>query len=161
MLSFNVKNIKAAFIDFDDTACVHLVHGEYDTDDYLFMDRMPYDDWGSKPLPGLKFLLAALMVQKADIYCLTYVWESLILSLKKRWLDCKYKAGTFTDVIGVSSNEYKLRMIKLYAKRRRIPMSSILVVDDNQGVIELASAEGCVCMTPQEVVARFAVTDES
>ncbi len=154
------NNIKLAFIDFDDTAIVHLDHGVWrDFTESRLKGTGDMYRLGKRtaPLPGMSNLLKQLKELKIPVFCLTVVDDSLIIKCKADVLDKAYGPGMFKDVIGVSSREGKMKFIKELRGEFLAAPCQVLIVDDHPDTVYEAIRKGMLTATPQEIVCRYAM----
>ena len=154
----DLTRYKVAFIDFDDTLCVHLNHRTWSdwwmncfngsAENYLDPNNCAKD-------VGMQELLDRLRLIGMNVICLTWSDTSLVVVPKKKWIDASYGAGKVDMVIAVSSIAYKLEFMDQYRDRMGLSASEILVIDDHPDVNNGALSRRYTIITPQEIAVRF------
>lgn len=154
----SLAKIWVAFIDFDDTAVIHLVHNDWPdwfNNNLIGVPDSYFRNNRTAPMPGMKEFLDELMSRDIDIYCLTASDSSLVVEPKKAVLDTYYGEGVFKKVISCHPREYKIRLIQEYAHNNELAPRSILVVDDHPETIYECRKLGFTVATPQEICIRY------
>lgn len=159
----NLDNTKVAFLDFDDTLCIHLSHlRNYDdwfkaqiTDDkeyYLDKDKFA-------PSLGMRSLIKELEKRDIPLYGLTMTDYGTVEPLKLAFVHHYY--GThMKKMVCTSSKENKITFIKRYCEQFNISkMQNVLLVDNNTDTIHMAMAEEIDIRTPQEIAVYYARED--
>lgn len=145
--------IKYAFFDFDDTLCLWRYDKKQMSNYYKDLlsnntvyDAKPGEFWHVNN--SLKPIIEDLTAQGIKCFVLTWTGCSLYVDKKKEFCD-KYFPGCFTDVLGVSHAEDKVKLMTAYAERDEIWNSQILFVDDLYSTLELARSVNICTTTPQ------------
>lgn len=158
MKQFDLNTIRVAFIDFDDTAVIHLDHGKWgDWFDCCLRDNPApyYRDGRTAPLPGMSNFLHELVKREIVTYCLTWDHVATTAIPKQKVLDSYYGEGRFKRVIVCCSREQKVKFIQEYCEQYNIKPYNVLVVDDTVATIDACHALGCTVATPQEICVRY------
>ncbi len=158
MFPIDLADIKAAFIDFDDTAVIHLIQGEWNNwfkECFTGNDKAYTIGERVAPMPGMKQFLDILAFNTIPIYCLTQANSSIVVVPKKKVLDTLYGEDMFNDVIAVCSRDFKVVMLQRFCTEFGFEPKEILVVDDNPHIRDQAVEAGFRYMSPQEVAYRY------
>lgn len=159
MKPVDIDRFKVVFIDFDDSAVIHIDHGKWDNfnkdlwegneNTYKLNERVV-------PLPGLMYLLKRFKVNHANVYCVTWAYTSLVVKPKTAALIKAYGEGMFKEVISVCSREYKIKLMREFCSEYGIDTSDVLVIEDHPDTVHESLEAGYTVMTPQEVSCRYA-----
>ena len=156
MLYFS--SIRAVFVDFDDTLCVHL------TDRNHFDD---YDEWLRAMITSdLRFYLNkekyAVQEEVRDFckklkekgaLCAVITWNSsnIVYKPKKNFVDT-YCPGLFDNLYITGSREGKLKLIENYCKIYDLKPYEVLVIDDHPETGNEMRNAGFSHLTPLAIV---------
>ncbi len=155
----DLKNIEVAFLDYDDTLCIHLTHlRNYDRwfeaqileDKKYYLDKNLY-----APQPGMKTLIQKLEENKIPTFGLTMTEYSTVEPLKLEFTHYYY-GNHIKKMICTSTKEHKISFIKNYCDFYNIDLKNALLVDNNTDTIHMAMDAGINIRTPQEISVYFA-----
>jgi FMN phosphatase YigB (HAD superfamily) len=149
----NLNNIKVVIFDFDDTLAIHKdkefsKHRSESEENfvnfYLNAYNKPicfYDE--IEPCTKSEILynfIKNLRKRKIKMYCLSGMKFSFHLKAKQSFINKHY--GEDIEVISTSSQELKLKGVKVIQKINNCNLDEILFVDDRQDVIDLLTQNG-------------------
>lgn len=152
-----LDNIKLCFIDFDDTLCVRTSRVK-NNDYYECLIREDVDIYTRKSRAigaGFHEFVKACKENNIKLFILTHSKSSLPCKTIMKYLDKTFGKGTFSDVIAVSTKEYKLNIIKEYARSYTATKSNVLFIDDDVYLVDMVYDDGFCVASPQEVALQF------
>lgn len=161
MKEIDLDGVLVAFIDFDDTAVVHLDHGKWDGwfKHCVCDSPTPYFKEGrTAPMLGMKSFLDTLRLKGISAFCLTVSETSIVVVPKEKVLQKYYGDNCVEKVISVGSRELKTKFIKDYCDEFCVPLKCVFVVDDHPDTLCECQACGCKVATPQEICCRYLET---
>ena len=152
MKNLDLKEIKIAIFDFDDTLAIHknkdYAHireiDEKGLDYYLKAYQNPdafYDE--IEPCfrsEALYNFINKLRENNIKIYCLSGMRFSFHLKAKQSFVNKYY--GSDIEVLSTGTQELKLSGVKILQKHNNCMLDEILFVDDREDVIELMRNNG-------------------
>lgn len=160
----DLDKINVAFLDFDDTLCIHLNHNNNNNDDWFkaqIYDKIDYylDENKFAPSPGMKTLIKELEKRNIPVFGLTMTDYGTVEPLKLKFVH-HYYGDYIKKMICTSSKELKIRFIKKYCDELRIyHLDRALLVDNNTDTIHMAMNAGINIRTPQEISVYYAKDD--
>lgn len=156
----DLQNIKVAFLDFDDTLCIHLSHLRIYNDWFQaqITDNKKYylnrDLFA--PQPGMKTLIQKLEQNNIPTFGLTMTEYSTVEPLKLAFVH-HYYGNYMKKMICTSTKEHKISFIKRYCELYNFDsLKNVLLVDNNTDTIHMAMDAGIDIRTPQEISVYFA-----
>ncbi len=158
MNQINLSNIKVVFIDFDDTAIVHLDHSRWDdffTNAFNGEDKMYTLGERVYPMPGMYKFVKCINEANIPLYCLSVGYMSPTAVSKKKLLDKVYGIDSFKDVLIVGTWEYKTVLMLKYCNNFGLKSEEVLIVDDHVSTREEALSKGFNIASPQEIACRY------
>lgn len=151
-------NIKVAFLDFDDTLCIHLnkqrnkdewFKAQVNQDLNYYLNEKKY-----RPMIGMNYLIHKLEDLKIPTFGLTCTEYSTVESLKLNFVH-HYYGNYIQKMICTATKEFKIKFIENYCNLKNIRLDNVLLVDDNSITIHLAMDAGINIRTPQEICACY------
>lgn len=149
----NLNNIKVVIFDFDDTLAIHkdkdfCKHRRESEDKYLgyYLNAYKNPDIFYEDIEPcirseiLYNFIIKLRNKKIKMYCLSGMKFSFHLKAKQSFINKHY--GEDIEVISTSSQELKLKGVKIIQKINNCNLDEILFIDDRQDVIELLTQSG-------------------
>lgn len=150
-----LSEYEAAFVDYDDTLCVRLLH-EGNPEYYKKMlsgDRNYYiNEAVFMPGVGCRKLLHELKHSK--VICLTWATTDIVKIPKQAFLDY-YFNGLVDDMVITGTREGKVKFMEIYAETYGIKHENILLVDDHPETRNEAFNKGFGIMSASEVAIRY------
>lgn len=149
----DLNNIKLVIFDFDDTLAIHkdkdfskhrreseenfvnFYYNAYTNPNYFYDEIEP-----CTRSEVLYNLINILRSKNIKMYCLSGMKFSFHLKAKQSFINKHY--GEDIEVISTSSQELKLKGLKILQKINNCNLNEILLIDDRQDVIELLSENG-------------------
>ena len=149
----NLNNIKLVIFDFDETLALHkdkdfTLHRSESEENflnfYLNAYNKPdtfYDEVELCTRSDVLYdFINILRSRNIKMYCLSGMKFSFHLKAKQAFIDRHYGKGI--EVISTSSQELKLKGVKILQKINDCNLDEILFIDDRQDVIELLTQNG-------------------
>lgn len=149
----NLSNIKVVIFDFDDTLAIHKdkdfsKHRSESEENFVNFYLNAYskpDCFYDEIEPCIKSeilydFIEKLRKIKIKMYCLSGMKFSFHLKAKQSFINKHY--GKDIEVISTSSQELKLKGVKIIQKINNCNLDEILFIDDRQDVIELLTQSG-------------------
>lgn len=146
--NINLNNIKVAIFDFDDTLAIHK---DKDFTKHRSESEESFSNWyyNAYKSPNIFYekiepctksellykFINNLRNKKIKMYCLSGMKFSFHLKAKQAFIDKYY--GNDIEVISTTSQELKLKGVKIIAKINNCGLNEILFIDDNTDVITL------------------------
>lgn len=156
----NLKNIKLAIFDFDDTLAIHkdkdyVEHrtelGEnnyfrraFENPDTFYETIEPCDV--SKDMINL---ISYLRLHNVKMYCLSGMRMSLHAEAKQHFINENY--GNDIKLVSASTQEYKVDVVKILQESIGCKSDEVLFVDDLQKVVSLMKEQGYVALLESQV----------
>ena len=153
LTDINLNNIKLVIFDFDDTLAIHkdkdfskhrreseenfvnFYYNAYTNPDYFYDEIEP-----CTRSEVLYNLIDILRSKNIKIYCLSGMKFSFHLKAKQSFINKYY--GEDIEVISTSSQELKLKGLKILQKISNCNLNEILLIDDRQDVVDLLIENG-------------------
>ena len=151
--NIDLNNIKVAIFDFDDTLAIHK---DKDFTKHRSESEESFSNWyynayknsnifyeEIEPCTRSEILykfINDLRNKKVKMYCLSGMKFSFHLKAKQAFIDKYY--GNDIEVISTSSQELKLKGVKIIGKINNCKLDEILFIDDNSDVISLLEENG-------------------
>lgn len=154
----DLSKIKVAFLDFDDTMCIHLDHSqwhEWFRDCLTGSGEIYLDRSKCAPMPCMDYLINDLKNANILRICLTWAEVDFVKEPKEGFIRHYYGDDAINQLYCTGTREDKIKFIIQYCKTYGLKHEEVLVVEDNQNTISEVLMAGCVLMTPQEVAVRY------
>lgn len=151
--NINLNNIKVAIFDFDETLAIHK---DKDFTKHRSESEESFSNWyyNAYKNPNIFYeeiepctksellykFINNLRNKKIKMYCLSGMKFSFHLKAKQAFIDKYY--GNDIEVISTTSQELKLKGVKIIAKINNCELNEILFIDDNTDVITLLEKNG-------------------
>lgn len=158
----NLNNIKVVIFDFDDTLAIHkdkdfCKHRRESEDKYLgyYLNAYKNPDIFYEDIEPcirseiLYNFIIKLRNKKIKMYCLSGMKFSFHLKAKQSFINKHY--GEDIEVISTSSQELKLKGVKIIQKINNCNLDEILFIDDRQDVIELLTQSGVKGISVEDI----------
>lgn len=148
-----MQQIKLAFIDFDDTICVHpknrpiVGHEHWDK-----LALTGVDIYKESVIPvRMKQFIQDLVNDGIQLICLTHAPNTIIVDTKNDFLKKNYP-DCFTKLVATSTTAEKVTVMKTYSEALNIPPEEILFVDDLIATLEIAREAGFNVIHPLQIL---------
>lgn len=153
LTDINLNNIKLVIFDFDDTLAIHkdkdfskhrseseenfvnFYYNAYTNPNYFYDEIEP-----CTRSEVLYNLINVLRSKNIKMYCLSGMKFSFHLKAKQSFINKYY--GEDIEVISTSSQELKLKGLKILQKISNCNLNEILLIDDRQDVVDLLIENG-------------------
>ena len=153
LTDINLNNIKLVIFDFDDTLAIHkdkdfskhrreseenfvnFYYNAYTNPNYFYDEIEP-----CTRSEVLYNLIDVLRSKNIKMYCLSGMKFSFHLKAKQSFINKYY--GEDIEVISISSQELKLKGLKILQKISNCNLNEILLIDDRQDVVDLLIENG-------------------
>ena len=153
LTDINLNNIKLVIFDFDDTLAIHkdkdfskhrreseenfvnFYYNAYTNPNYFYDEIEP-----CTRSEVLYNLIDVLRSKNIKMYCLSGMKFSFHLKAKQSFINKYY--GEDIEVISTSSQELKLKGLKILQKISNCNLNEILLIDDRQDVVDLLIENG-------------------
>lgn len=153
LTDINLNNIKLVIFDFDDTLAIHkdkdfskhrseseenfvnFYYNAYTNPNYFYDEIEP-----CTKSEVLYNLIDVLRSKNIKMYCLSGMKFSFHLKAKQSFINKYY--GEDIEVISTSSQELKLKGLKILQKISNCNLNEILFIDDRQDVVDLLIENG-------------------
>ncbi len=158
----NLNNIKVVIFDFDDTLAIHKdkdfsKHRSESEENFVNFYLNAYskpDCFYDEIEPCIKSeilydFIEKLRKRKIKMYCLSGMKFSFHLKAKQSFINKHY--GKDIEVISTSSQELKLKGVKIIQKINNCNLDEILFIDDRQDVIELLTQIGVKGISVEDI----------
>lgn len=158
----NLNNIKVVIFDFDDTLAIHedkdfSKHRSESEENFVNFYLNAYskpDCFYDEIEPCIKSeilydFIEKLRKRKIKMYCLSGMKFSFHLKAKQSFINKHY--GKDIEVISTSSQELKLKGVKIIQKINNCNLDEILFIDDRQDVIELLTQSGVKGISVEDI----------
>lgn len=158
----NLNNIKVVIFDFDDTLAIHKdkdfsKHRSESEENFVNFYLNAYskpDCFYDEIEPCIKSeilydFIEKLRKRKIKMYCLSGMKFSFHLKAKQSFINKHY--GKDIEVISTSSQELKLKGVKIIQKINNCNLDEILFIDDRQDVIELLTQSGVKGISVEDI----------
>ena len=158
----NLNNIKVVIFDFDDTLAIHKdkdfsKHRSESEENFVNFYLNAYskpDSFYDEIEPCIKSeilydFIEKLRKRKIKMYCLSGMKFSFHLKAKQSFINKHY--GKDIEVISTSSQELKLKGVKIIQKINNCNLDEILFIDDRQDVIELLTQSGVKGISVEDI----------
>ena len=149
----NLNDIKLVIFDFDETLAIHkdsdfAKHRNESEENFVNFYLNAYNNpscFYDKIEPCTKSeilddFIKRLRKRKIKMYCLSGMKFSFHLKAKQNFINKHY--GKDIEVISTSSQELKLKGVKILQKINNCNLDEVLFIDDRQDVIEILSQSG-------------------
>lgn len=160
----NLSNIKVVIFDFDDTLAIHKdkdfsKHRSESEENFVNFYLNAYskpDCFYDEIEPCIKSEILYDFIEKLrkikikiKMYCLSGMKFSFHLKAKQSFINKHY--GKDIEVISTSSQELKLKGVKIIQKINNCNLDEILFIDDRQDVIELLTQSGVKGISVEDI----------
>lgn len=147
MSSICLSDMRIIAFDFDNTCAIHKNKNwikHYNSNYYLSAYLNPitfYDEIEiCEALPKLQDIVKYCKEINIPVYCITGIHSTLNLKAKENFVKKYY--SDYVDVIGVSTQEIKIDILRLLAQIHKCPYEKILFIDDFDTVVHLCLKSG-------------------
>ena len=160
-MSVNLRKIKVAFFDYDDTLCVHR-HISVNRPEKSTWDKailLDVADWYSHPeycvpQPAIQEFVTKLKGHGVKCHCLTWSNTNQLERARRKFLDENYNEA-FDKIYIVGSREYKIDILENYVGLLHFKRDEILLVEDHPDTIYEARSKGFNALTVSEIVVEW------